>query len=140
MKIASTSIDHIIDEHIHSPSLVYPTLAAGIVVTSAAGAWNLSAAFVPVVAAGVITERFDIHHISLELLSANAVYELHLFWGVANTFAGSCRFTKNAVMDGTQNAPMQTIVIPAGSQIDAKIADSAGASAATISLFYHTYD
>jgi len=49
------------------------------------------------------------------------------------------RVTKNAVQDGTMNVPIQTPIIAANTQIQAKTASSAGTSVVRMSLFYHIY-
>jgi len=127
-------------EHIHKPSLVYPTLAAGVTLTCGnAASWTLGA-FVEIIPASTVTKDFDLHFVSIEDLSANTVFEIHFFFGASDTFCGSCRVTKNAVFDGTLNAPVQTFLIPANSRIRAKIASATGnADTADISVFYHTY-
>jgi len=86
----------------------------------------------------VIEEDFDIHYVSLENLSANAVYELVVYDD--GTECGRNRFTKNANLDATVNAPIQTPIIAAGSVVTAKLStNNAAGDTATISLFYHTY-
>jgi hypothetical protein len=130
-----------IDDHVHSASKVYPTLADGVTVTAttAGTTWTLGA-LVEIVPASTITVDFDIHHVSIEALSANSVYELVLYAGAGDTEIGRVRFTKNAVMDGTMNIPMQTPIIAANSRIRAAIATTNdNGETADISLFYHTY-
>jgi hypothetical protein len=130
---------HYAEEHVHTASYCYPTLANGVTVTGAAGAWTLGA-FVEIVPASTITSEFDIHYVSVEALSANDVYELHLFYGAGDTFAGSIRFVKNAAVDAVVNAPFMTELIPANSRIRAKLATKGGGSdTADISIVYHTY-
>ncbi len=86
----------------------------------------------------VIPLDFDVHFISVENLSANAVYELVLYDD--GTELGRCRVTKNAVQDGTMNVPMITPLCAAGSVITAKLStENAAGDAAIISIFYHTY-
>lgn len=133
------AIAHTIEEHVHKESKVYPTLAAGVTITSSATAWVLGS-FATIVAASTITSDFDIHHISIESISANGVYELVLYYGAGDTECGRVRFTKNANQDGTMNVPMMTPIIPANSQIRAKLAsNNAVADTSDISIFYHTY-
>jgi hypothetical protein len=130
---------HYAEEHIHSPGLVYPTLAAGVTLTCAAVAWTLGA-FATIVPASTIGSEFDIHYLSIEALSANAVYEIVLYYGATDIECGRVRVTKNAVMDGTVNAPFQTPLIPADSQIRGKVASNTGAAdTVDLSVFYHTY-
>lgn len=133
------ALTKILNEHVHKPSKVYPTLASGVQITCGTPAWTLGA-FATIVPASTIASDFDVHHISIENISANAVYELVLYYGATDIEAGRVRFTKNANLDSVFNIPMQTIVIPADSQIRAKLAsDSGNADNADISIFYHTY-
>jgi len=128
----------ILQDHVHHASLVYPTLANGVTVTEGA-AWTLGA-FAQIVPASTIGDAFDIHHISIENISANGVYELVLYYGAGNTECGRVRFVQNAVQDTVMNIPMQTPIIPADSRIQAKVASAAGGvKTVDISLFYHTY-
>ena len=137
-KLTSQIITRVLDEHIHMPCLVYPTLANGVAVLGG-GAWALDGAFVPIVPINTITERFDIHHICIEALSVNEVYEIVLYAGAAQTEIGRVRVVKNAAQDGTMNIPMQTPIIDANSKIEAKVATAGGTDTATLSIFYHTY-
>lgn len=133
------SLIHILGDHVHSPSKVYPTLATGVVVTCGTPAWTLGN-FATIIPASTITSKFDIHYISVEALSANAVYEIVFYYGATDIEAGRVRVTKNANQDSTLNVPMQTIIIPANSQIRAKVAsDSGNADTITLSTKYHTY-
>ncbi len=137
---AGTSLkseSHRIDEHIHKACRVYPTLAAGVAVAGGAGAWALSAAFIEVVPALAIGAPFDIHHVNIEALDDNTTYELWLY--AVEVFIGHIRFTKNANLDSIFSQPFQDDIIPADTQIQAKLASAAGNSVATISLFYHEY-
>lgn len=128
-----------IEEHIHSACKVYPTLASGITITCGTPAWTLGA-FATIVPASTITSLFDVHWVSLENISAAGVYELILYYGATDIEAGRVRFTKTVTQDPTFNIPMQTIIIPANSQIRAKVASSgAAANTVDISIFYHTY-
>lgn len=128
---------HLLEDHAHKESNVYPTLADGVLVTGAAGAWTLGA-FVEVVPVNTITEDFDIHFISVENLSANDIFEIHLF--AEEVFLGSTRVVKTAAQDSTTQVPVQTPIVAANSQIQAKLASSGGGSdTATMSVFYHLY-
>jgi hypothetical protein len=97
---------HHLDEHVHSASNVYPTLAGGVVVSTGAGAWQ-EGAFVEIVPASTISGggegRFDIHWVSVENISANGVYELSLYSGAGDTEIARVRFTKSANLDGVQD-------------------------------------
>ena len=129
---------HILEEHAHSASMVYPTLANGVTVTEGA-AWTLGA-FAQVVPASTIGSAFDIHHVGVENISANGVFELVLYYGAGDTECGRVRFTKNAVQDSVLNIPIQTPIIPLDSKIQAKVASAAGGvKTVDISLFYHIY-
>jgi hypothetical protein len=128
---------HTMLEHVHTASQVYPTLAGGVAVATAAGVWGLSAGFTEIVPINTITTDFDIHWICIEALDDNAVYEIVLY--AATTEIGRVRVVKNAVMEGTQNIKFQCDIQPANTQIQAKAASSVGNSVATFSIHYHIY-
>lgn len=128
---------HTMDEHIHKASKVYPTLAGGKTVTAAAGAWTLGN-FSEIVPINTITDDFDIHFVSIESFTANDVYELVLY--ATTTEIARVRFARTAVQSPTLNTRIQTPIIDANTQIQAKIACAGGTSRAiTMSIFYHTY-
>jgi hypothetical protein len=130
---------HILEEHIHSVSKVYPTLAAGVTVTGGVGAWVLGNA-TEIVPINTITDTYDIHYINVASVSVNDTYELVLFSDAACTVeVGRVRFTRTAVQASTSSTPMMTPVIAANSGIWAKVASASGSNNIVISLFYHTY-
>lgn len=129
-----------LEEHAHSISCVYPTLAAGTTVTGAAGAWTLGA-FVEIIPANTITKDFDIHWIDVEGASIEDVYELVLY--NTTTEIGRVRFNAaKTVAGGVILSPVyfQSQVQAKNSQIQAKLASSSGGGdTVTFSVFYHTY-
>ena len=130
---------HILEEHIHSVSKVYPTLTSGVTVNGGAGAWVLGNA-VEIVPINTITDEYDIHYINVASVSVNDTYELILFTDAACTIeVGRVRFTRTAVQSSTSSSPMMTPVIAANSGIWAKVASASGSDNAVISIFYHTY-
>ena len=126
---------HTLNEHAHGGSKVYPTLATPENVVAGA-AWVLGA-FKEIVPVGGITEDFDIHYVSIEGISANDTYELVLY--AVEVEIGRVRFVKNAGIAPTINIPIQAPIIPANTQIKAKLASLTGGSDVDISLFYHEY-
>jgi hypothetical protein len=141
MKSSHNSLTHLIEEHNHGVGYVYPdeTVGAGTQMTSAAGAWNLSAAFTQIIPASTITNPFDIHYLCIEAMGANSVYEVVLYYGASDTECGRVRVVKNANLDGTMNVPFMTEIIPANSRIRGKVASTNGGETIDISVFYHVY-
>lgn len=132
---------HILEEHIHTPAHQYPSLADGVTVTatSGAGTWTLGTK-VEIVPADTITDAFDIHFISIEDISANGQFEMHLFEGPSDNFIGSIRFVRNTLQNATINVPIQTPIVAANQRIRAALASSDdGGQTVDISLFYHEY-
>lgn len=131
----------LIQEHLHSASNVYPTLADGITVTSSASEWTLGE-FVEIIPASTISTDFDIHNVEVSAISDNDVYELVIYKGALSSEVevGRVRFSKSTNQEGTTNQPFQTLLIGANSRVSAKVACAAGSShTVTISLRYHTY-
>lgn len=128
---------HIMQDHVHSASKVYPTLANPITVTGAAGAWTLGN-FVEVVPVNMITSPFDIHHINASNASAADNYELVLY--AATTEIGRVRFSRSSGLSTVNLLPFQCDIQAANTQIQAKVASSTGgADTVDISIFYHIY-
>jgi hypothetical protein len=131
---------HSVEEHMHTASKCYPTLADGVTITAEAADWGVGGALVEIVPASTITSIFDIHYVNIEDISAARTYELILYYGAGDTECARFRFTKSAGLDPVLDRGIQTDKIPANSRIRARLA-SAGAVADTadISLQYHEY-
>lgn len=131
--------NHILEEHIHSASKVYPTLAAGVTVNGGVGAWQLGNATV-LVPVNTITDDFDIHYLSVGNVSANDTYELVLYSDAAATVeVGRVRFTRTAVQSSTSSTPMMTPILAANTGIWAKVASASGGDNIVVGIFYHVY-
>lgn len=129
----------ILEEHSHNSQMVYPSGAAAITVTGAAGAWTLGS-FTEIVPVNTITEDFDIHRINVEAVSATDTYEIVLY--VEETEIGRTRLQVLGTPANTIIVPqgLQTPILAANSQIQAKIMTASGGSATCdISLEYHVY-
>lgn len=126
-------------DHLHSSAKIYPTLAAGVTVTGAVGAWTLGS-YAEIVPASTITDAFDVHWIVVESVSASGIYELVLY--AATTEIGRVRFSVVDTAQGSTISPIPFIcpIQAANTQIQAKVASSSGGSdTIDISIFYHTY-
>lgn len=130
---------HITEEHVHSAQKVAPSGAAGIVVTSGVGAWNLGNFSNDIIAAGAEAFPFDIHGIDIGAPDANAEYEIVLYYGAGDTECGRATFTRTNALITSRSTTMMTPLIPAGSRVRAKLMDSAGGSSCTIKVWYHNY-
>ena len=132
---------HTISDHIHSSQWVYPTLAAGVTVTGAAGAWTLGA-IAEVIPASTITDPFDVHYINIEAASAVDTYEIVIYKGAAaaEVEIGRVRFTKSANLDTQSGVPFMMDIVPANTRISAACASSGGGGdTITISVEGHDY-
>jgi len=131
---------HTLDEHAHSISKVYPTLSAGVTISTGAGAYQLSAAYAEIVPVNTITSPFDIHWITIESASADEIYEIVLYAGT--TEIGRIRAVTTITVGGHAVLPpvkFQCEIQPANTQIQAKAASAGGGDSVTISIHYHTY-
>jgi len=126
-----------LDEHIHSEQKVYPTGAAPVTATSGVGAWTLGS-YAEIVPVNTITTQFDLRWIVISEPSGNEDYELVLY--AATTEIARIPFTRVAVFDQSVNLPLQTPILPANTQIQAKIMDGTGSLTAKVKLLYHIYN
>jgi len=131
---------HILAEHVHSQQYVYPTLADAVSLTTAAGDWA-QGTLTEIVPASTITSPFDIHEIIVETVNtADKTYQLDLYHGASDTFAGSVRFRADSVRGGSGSLTIMTPIIPANDKLTAKLSiQDGGSKTASISVRYHTY-
>ena len=133
-------IDTIYD-HVHSAQKVYPTLANGVTVTGGVVAWALGN-FAVIVPANAISAPFDIHHVNISAYNANDTFELIFYYGAdgSEVEMGRTRFTRLTNVGASPHTPMMSIIVPANSQIKAKLATQNGTSnTVTVTILYHTY-
>lgn len=130
---------HILNDHVHSPQQVYPTLAGGVPVLGGA-AWTLGA-FVEIVPINTIASPFDIHWVFVENATADSAYELVLYEAAVER--ARVRFTRDVAGASTEpliSVPCQTVLFAPNSQVQAKLASAAGGpDTGTVSIGYHTY-
>ena len=130
-------------QHVHNKSIVYPTLAAGKVVTGGADAWAEGAAveIIGAATAPFATNEFDIHFVNFEAASANDTFELSLYSGAdASVEIGRVRTKKYSNTDGVVSVPIQIPAQAAGTKISAKVASAGGGEdTVTISVYAHLY-
>ncbi len=129
---------HALNDHIHSAAKVYPTLANPVQLVAGTGAiWTLGS-FVEVVPANAIQSSFDIHWINAEAMSADVTYEIVLY--AVEVEIGRTRITRTANQTKHDGKAFMTPLVPANTQIKAKVASSAdNADTVSIALDYHTY-
>lgn len=135
------AITHTVEEHFHKPSRVYPSLADGISVSavSGAGTWTLGT-IVEIIPASTFSDDFDIHHVSVEDISGNGVFELVLYAGASDTEIGRVRFIRSSNFVSTTNIPMQTPIIAASDRVRARLAsDDDGGQVVVVSMKLHEY-
>lgn len=133
---------HELIEHTHKVAKTIPSGAAGVVVTAGdSEAWDLGS-FAVMAATNAIDEDFDIHFIVVEVMSANATYEIVLYAGAdgAEVEIGRVRVVRVTNQVRSSHLAIQTPIIPANTQIKAKVMSSTGSTdAVTLTLFYHEY-
>ena len=127
-------------EHIHSAQKVYPTLADGVTLATAAGDWALGT-ITEIVPINTITAEYDIHEICVEDVDTkDKTYELVLYYGGGDTECGRTRFSSSTNKGGVPNGDFQDVLIPANSRIRGQLAiEDGGSKTAKISLRYHEY-
>lgn len=130
-------IDSLISDIENRTSAVYPTLAAGVTLTSGA-AWALGA-LVEIIPASTITTIFQIETIHMTALSAVDEYELELYYGAGDTPCGRVAFTRNSNQSHPPFMLCNTVLIPANSRIRGALASASGTDTAAIKVGYHTH-
>ena len=116
----------------------YPTLGAGITLTSSATAFTLGD-FIEVLPSNITTKPFSIDCINFAAYSTPSLtYECYLYYGESGEEVNFANLRVNSG-SGTTNphVPVKSQVFPAGTRITAKFASpSTGAKTAITSIFY----
>ena len=124
----------------YQPVSVYPTLASGAEVISAAEDWVLGS-LATVVPASEITSDFLIHIVTVETMSKDGVFELVLYSGAGDAEVARVRFSFINGFYGNSVFKVPSALVAANSRIRAALACSdgaMGAATATISIAYRT--
>jgi hypothetical protein len=126
--------------HCHSVQLCMPTLAGGVTVTAAGGAWTLGN-FVVIIATNAVTDPFDIHQIHVGTFSASDIYQLELYSGAngAEVLIAQVRFSRTSNTNPGSILPVITPILPANTQVKAKLASAGGGANVNFSVMYHKY-
>jgi len=125
-------------DDMNQPIFVYPTLAAGATIVSAAVNWTLGAV-AEVVPVNTITSNFLIQNVAVETMSKNGVFELVIYSGAGDDEVARIRFSVVGGFFGNTVYRVPGALIAANSRIRAALACSdggAGAATATISVSY----
>lgn len=138
IQVIDTVVDSIKVDTTPKQQSVYPTLAGGVVVTGAAGAWTLGN-FIQVIPVNTIAIPITIKDLHIGAASSDATYELVLYKGLlgAEIEIGRTRFTRVDNLNLIGDIRCNCITIAANTRVTAKICSSNGGSrTATISLMY----
>jgi hypothetical protein len=127
-------------EFLISEPLVHPTLAAGATIVSAAANWTLGA-YATIVPAATITADFIMQTFTVESCNNDGVFEIEFYHGATDILFAAYRFAVNGGFFGVPSPLPRTSspVIPANSQIRARLASSDGAAnqaTLTVSIGY----
>ena len=122
--------------HNHSQQKVYPTLAAGVTLTASAAAWALGT-LTQIIPVNYVTTIFDIHFANVASASSADIYEVVLYASV--TEIARTRVTRALGQNPVAPTPLITPLLPANTNINAKVASSGGGNNIVLSVFYHTY-
>jgi hypothetical protein len=120
--------------HILTESQVYPSLAAGATVVTAAADWTYGA-YAVIVPATTIASAFHIHHFVIESCDQNDVFQLQIYKGAADDVVSTIRFSLSGGFWGNMVYLVSSELCDANSQVRARLACSNGLAAqATITM------
>lgn len=119
---------------------VYPSLANGVTLTTAASAWTLGN-FIEIIPANAITKRFRVDTANFAAFSIATTYEIVFYKGESGSEIeiGRVRANPGTTSMPVHDKPVFTELIDANTRISAKAANStAGAGTVVVSITYHT--
>ncbi len=127
-----------LERHHHAAQLVAPSGAVPVTLTGGAG-WVLGVFSNDIIAAGALSNPFDIHWGIISAADTNASYEIVLYYGAADIECARIAFTRTAPFSASITLPTVTFILPKGSRLRAKLMDSVGGSICQLAVLYHTY-
>lgn len=128
---------HMLHDHTHAMQFVVPDLGDAVAVTANATSWELSSAFVEIIAVNEINTDFDLHWVSLSF-DANDEYQINIYAG--EVLIASADGERNTNQIRLADIPIQMPIQPANTQIQVKLAcKSASANSATVKVKGHRY-
>ena len=140
-KVIESQVNRL-NNHAHSKTETYPTLASGKPVQGSTIAWEYGN-FAEIIPAGAIDKPFDIHYIKIESSPGTGVYEIHFFSGKLGEEVdiGSIRIVQPpGAFSTAMSVPFQRPIMPKGTRISAKMASTVtNTPTVVMSVQYHTY-
>lgn len=133
---------HRFDDHFHSVVFCRPELSDSIQLTKAAGVWAALPAPTEIIAAGQITNDFDLHFLNISEISANGEYEIALYQGGAGNeiLIGCFGVIRTAVQSQEGSRNIITPLILANTRISAALSSgNAAQNTINIKLEGHEY-
>ena len=127
--------------NLHSTQHVYPTLAAGVTLTTGTLAWALCAK-TEIIPSGAITTPFDIHFMNIGIVNNQTTYEIQLFSGEVGheVLISMARTSRNNPFGDVPQVPICAPIMLAGTRISASIAEAIiGSGTMVVSLYYNPY-
>ena len=122
----------------YSEGRCYPTLAAGAPIVSGI-TWAPSAAFAPIVPINTIAVPYHISAVVIEACDKDGSFELAIYYGAGHTLMSTIRFAYLGGFFGNSVFLAPSILLPANTQIDGKLATSGGVAATiAMSIIYRT--
>jgi len=131
--------EHFVEKHLHSAQEVAPSGAAPVALTSGVGLWTLGNFSAPIIAADTIASPFDLHWAINANADSNVWYEIVFYYGGSDIECARISFSRTNPFTNSVTLPIQTIVLPANSQVRAKMMDTTGGAQAEIKVLFHRY-
>ncbi len=133
---------HLLKEHTHSVAMIHPELVDPIQLQKASGAWAAYGTPTEIVAAGAITDDFDLHFGIVSAIGANGDYTIEIYQGAAlsEVQIAHIAVSRNAVQSQEGAIPIITPLILANTRISAALSSgNAGQDTLELKLMYHVY-
>jgi len=130
--------------HLNAVSYVYPSLADGVLLTAAAGAWAMPdpITYTTILPANQVPFDYVLHFVSIEAISDNDVYQLFLYSGAdgEETQITAKRFVRTDKRDSVFGLKIAMPIQKANTPIKGILAcKSASQYTARVSLEYYPY-
>jgi hypothetical protein len=129
-------------DHIHNEVFLRPYLAGSEQLQKASGAWAAFPTPTQIIAAGDISDTFDLHFMNVSAISANGEYAIALYKGAAlsEELIGVFGAVRNAIQSQEGSRPIITPLLPANTRVSAALSsENAAQDTLNLKVEGHTY-
>lgn len=124
-------------EHFDEVGYIYPDMADGVTLTAGNVAWAYDG-FATLIPENGINSDFAIHNVNVGNISANASFQLSLYYGPSDIYFNAIVFSRENPQNRSIYIPVQRFIVPINNRVRVKLASNTGSGeTCVVKVQYH---